>query len=194
MEGEMLKGKFTRKDNNKVLTTTRAVVGGELVQVSKSIYIWSIQQQYGNLSLFCKLLFNVTYTVSSQTYNYEGVDAKRIFKKEWTKAWSSYLIYSLHIHRWHSRHAVYLCLTGGQLSQTYSQGIFTLLAIYLSNVLDPKYDEENVWARWTFVNRNCTMCFIVNQHSLHNMNCLTVHAVWVTLWPVGCKSIWFMGV
>lgn len=33
----MLKGKFTRKDNNKVLTTTRAVVGGELVQVSKSV-------------------------------------------------------------------------------------------------------------------------------------------------------------
>ncbi|XP_075891587.1 fatty acid-binding protein, intestinal-like [Nelusetta ayraudi] len=48
MEGETLKGKFTRKDNNKVLTTTRAVVGGELVQ----------------------------------SYNYEGVDAKRIFKKE----------------------------------------------------------------------------------------------------------------
>lgn len=48
MEGEMLKGKFTRKDNNKVLTTTRTVVGGELVQ----------------------------------SYNYDGVDAKRIFKKE----------------------------------------------------------------------------------------------------------------
>lgn len=49
MEGEMLKGKFTRKDNNKVLTTTRAVVGGELVQVSESAYISSIMQQYGNL-------------------------------------------------------------------------------------------------------------------------------------------------
>ncbi|XP_023287014.1 fatty acid-binding protein, intestinal-like [Seriola lalandi dorsalis] len=48
MEGDMLKGKFTRKDNNKVLTTTRALVGGELVQ----------------------------------SYNYEGVDAKRIFKKQ----------------------------------------------------------------------------------------------------------------
>ncbi|XP_034424636.1 fatty acid-binding protein, intestinal-like [Hippoglossus hippoglossus] len=48
MEGDVLKGKFTRKDNNKVLTTTRAVVGGELVQ----------------------------------SYNYEGVDAKRIFKKQ----------------------------------------------------------------------------------------------------------------
>lgn len=31
----MLKGKFTRKDNNKVLTTTRALVDGELVQVSR---------------------------------------------------------------------------------------------------------------------------------------------------------------
>ncbi|XP_053272066.1 fatty acid-binding protein, intestinal [Pleuronectes platessa] len=48
MEGDVLKGKFTRKDNSKVLTTTRAVVGGELVQ----------------------------------SYNYEGVDAKRIFKKQ----------------------------------------------------------------------------------------------------------------
>uniref|UniRef100_A0AAZ3NQ78 Cytosolic fatty-acid binding proteins domain-containing protein n=1 Tax=Oncorhynchus tshawytscha TaxID=74940 RepID=A0AAZ3NQ78_ONCTS len=34
MDGDVLKGKFTRKDNSKVLTTTRAVVGGELVQVS----------------------------------------------------------------------------------------------------------------------------------------------------------------
>ncbi|KAA8582469.1 fatty acid-binding protein, intestinal [Etheostoma spectabile] len=48
MEGDVLKGKFTRKDNGKVLTTTRALVGGELVQ----------------------------------SYNYEGVDAKRIFKKQ----------------------------------------------------------------------------------------------------------------
>ncbi|XP_041840981.1 fatty acid-binding protein, intestinal-like [Melanotaenia boesemani] len=48
MEGEAMKGKFTRKDNNKVLTTTRALVGGELVQC----------------------------------YNYEGVDAKRTFKKQ----------------------------------------------------------------------------------------------------------------
>ncbi|KAM4611718.1 fatty acid-binding protein, intestinal-like isoform 1-T1 [Polymixia lowei] len=48
MEGEMLKGNFTRKDNKKVLTTTRCLVGGELVQC----------------------------------YNYEGVDAKRIFKKQ----------------------------------------------------------------------------------------------------------------
>ncbi|XP_076581140.1 fatty acid-binding protein, intestinal-like [Chaetodon auriga] len=32
LEGEMLKGKFTRKDNNKVLTTTRVLVDGELVQ------------------------------------------------------------------------------------------------------------------------------------------------------------------
>lgn len=48
MEGDMMKGKFTRKDNNKLLTTTRTLVGGELVQ----------------------------------SYNYEGVDAKRIFKKQ----------------------------------------------------------------------------------------------------------------
>ncbi|KAL0970502.1 hypothetical protein UPYG_G00242950 [Umbra pygmaea] len=47
LEGDVLKGKFTRKDNNKVLTTTRSLVEGELVQ----------------------------------TYNYDGVDAKRIFKK-----------------------------------------------------------------------------------------------------------------
>ncbi|XP_077399764.1 fatty acid-binding protein, intestinal-like [Vanacampus margaritifer] len=48
MEGDMLKGKFTRKDNSKVLTTTRVLLEGELVQ----------------------------------SYNYEGVDAKRIFKKQ----------------------------------------------------------------------------------------------------------------
>uniref|UniRef100_A0A3Q2QHQ4 Fatty acid binding protein 2 n=1 Tax=Fundulus heteroclitus TaxID=8078 RepID=A0A3Q2QHQ4_FUNHE len=36
MEGETLKGTFNRKDNNKVLTTTRALVGGELVQVTTS--------------------------------------------------------------------------------------------------------------------------------------------------------------
>ncbi|XP_036002363.1 fatty acid-binding protein, intestinal [Fundulus heteroclitus] len=48
MEGETLKGTFNRKDNNKVLTTTRALVGGELVQ----------------------------------SYSYDGVEAKRIFKKQ----------------------------------------------------------------------------------------------------------------
>ncbi|XP_008433909.1 fatty acid-binding protein, intestinal-like [Poecilia reticulata] len=48
LEGDTLKGTFNRKDNNKVLTTTRSLVGGELVQ----------------------------------SYNYEGVDAKRIFKKQ----------------------------------------------------------------------------------------------------------------
>lgn len=48
MEGETLKGTFNRKDNNKVLTTTRSLVGDELVQ----------------------------------SYSYEGVDAKRIFKKQ----------------------------------------------------------------------------------------------------------------
>ncbi|XP_076151957.1 fatty acid-binding protein, intestinal [Alosa pseudoharengus] len=47
MEGDLMKGLFTRKDNGKVLTTTRVIEGGELVQ----------------------------------SYNYEGVDAKRIFKR-----------------------------------------------------------------------------------------------------------------
>ncbi|XP_070849092.1 fatty acid-binding protein, intestinal-like [Chaetodon trifascialis] len=31
-DGEMLKGKFTRKDNNKNLAVTKGLVGGELVQ------------------------------------------------------------------------------------------------------------------------------------------------------------------
>ncbi|KAK5616012.1 Fatty acid-binding protein, intestinal [Crenichthys baileyi] len=48
LEGDILKGTFNRKDNKKLLTTTRAVVGGELVQ----------------------------------SYSYEGVEAKRIFKKQ----------------------------------------------------------------------------------------------------------------
>ncbi|XP_077427191.1 fatty acid-binding protein, intestinal [Vanacampus margaritifer] len=47
LEGEMMKGTFTRKDNGKQLTTTRIVQGDELIQ----------------------------------SYNYEGVDAKRIFKR-----------------------------------------------------------------------------------------------------------------
>ncbi|XP_055061351.1 fatty acid-binding protein, intestinal [Misgurnus anguillicaudatus] len=47
LDGDMLKGTFTRKDNGKVLTTTRKIIGDELVQ----------------------------------TYNYEGVDARRIFKR-----------------------------------------------------------------------------------------------------------------
>ncbi|XP_028832417.1 fatty acid-binding protein, intestinal isoform X2 [Denticeps clupeoides] len=47
IEGDTLKGVFTRKDNGKPLTTTRIIVGDELVQ----------------------------------TYIYEGVEAKRIFKK-----------------------------------------------------------------------------------------------------------------
>nr|AYP66989.1 fatty acid binding protein 2 [Misgurnus anguillicaudatus] len=47
LDGDMLKGTFTRKDNGKVLTTTRKIIGDELVQ----------------------------------TYNYEGVDASRIFKR-----------------------------------------------------------------------------------------------------------------
>ncbi|CAL1601315.1 unnamed protein product [Knipowitschia caucasica] len=47
MEGDTMKGVFFRKDNGKQLTTTRVLVGDELVQ----------------------------------TYLYEGVEAKRIFKK-----------------------------------------------------------------------------------------------------------------
>nr|UJU86989.1 fatty acids binding protein 2 [Mylopharyngodon piceus] len=47
MEGDTLKGTFTRKDNGKTLTTTRKIIGDELVQ----------------------------------SYYYEGVEAKRIFKR-----------------------------------------------------------------------------------------------------------------
>ncbi|NXV75054.1 FABPI protein, partial [Atlantisia rogersi] len=47
MEGNKLVGTFTRKDNGKVLTAYREIVGDELVQ----------------------------------TYVYEGVEAKRIFKR-----------------------------------------------------------------------------------------------------------------
>lgn len=41
MEGDTMKGKFTRKDNNKVLTTTRILEGGEMVQVSAAGIILS---------------------------------------------------------------------------------------------------------------------------------------------------------
>ncbi|NXX91990.1 FABPI protein, partial [Centropus bengalensis] len=47
MEGNKLVGAFTRKDNGKVLTAHREIIGDELVQ----------------------------------TYQYEGVEAKRIFKR-----------------------------------------------------------------------------------------------------------------
>ncbi|XP_023650064.1 fatty acid-binding protein, intestinal-like [Paramormyrops kingsleyae] len=47
LEGNTLKGNFTRKDNGKTLLTNREVTGNELVQ----------------------------------TYSYDGVTAKRIFKK-----------------------------------------------------------------------------------------------------------------
>ncbi|XP_076003855.1 fatty acid-binding protein, intestinal [Genypterus blacodes] len=47
LEGDVLKGLFNRKDNGKLLTTSRTVEGDEL----------------------------------TQNYNYEGVDAKRIFKR-----------------------------------------------------------------------------------------------------------------
>lgn len=33
MEGDVLKGSFVRKDNNKTLTTVRNIMGDELVQV-----------------------------------------------------------------------------------------------------------------------------------------------------------------
>lgn len=46
----MLKGKFTRKDNSKVLTTTRTLVGGELVQVSTSKHISAVICDILNLS------------------------------------------------------------------------------------------------------------------------------------------------
>ncbi|KAJ8001244.1 hypothetical protein DPEC_G00192320 [Dallia pectoralis] len=47
MEGDGMKGTFNRKDNGKLLTTTRIIVGDELIQ----------------------------------SYSYEGVEAKRIFKR-----------------------------------------------------------------------------------------------------------------
>merc|ERR1711915_448230 len=47
MEGDMMKGTFTGKDNGKQLTTIRVIQGDELIQ----------------------------------SYNYDGVDAKRIFKR-----------------------------------------------------------------------------------------------------------------
>ncbi|KAG9346888.1 hypothetical protein JZ751_005815 [Albula glossodonta] len=47
IEGNMLKGKFTRKDTKKDLITTRTISGDELIQ----------------------------------TFNYDGVDAKRTFKR-----------------------------------------------------------------------------------------------------------------
>lgn len=69
MEGEMLKGKFTRKDNNKVLTTTRILLGGELVQVSGAhahcgkrkvtrthsalLHLMFFFSRYLNISFFC---------------------------------------------------------------------------------------------------------------------------------------------
>ena len=38
MEGDMLKGVFTRKDNGKTLTTTRVIANDELVQVGYSLF------------------------------------------------------------------------------------------------------------------------------------------------------------
>lgn len=79
LDGEMLKGKFTRKDNNKVLTTTRTMVGGELVQVCGSTSPTAGQTLQLNFSVTPSFLFSLLH---SQSFNYEGVDAKRIFKKQ----------------------------------------------------------------------------------------------------------------
>lgn len=67
MEGDMLKGKFSRKDNSKVLTTTRTLVGGELVQVSVRRCVSSISAQRDMLLLqFCpnKCVYNPSTTLS----------------------------------------------------------------------------------------------------------------------------------
>lgn len=37
MEGNKLVGKFTRKDNGKVLTACREIIGDEIVQVSEAV-------------------------------------------------------------------------------------------------------------------------------------------------------------
>lgn len=37
MEGNKLVGKFTRKDNGKVLTAFREIIGDEIVQVSEAV-------------------------------------------------------------------------------------------------------------------------------------------------------------
>lgn len=36
LEGDVLKGTFTRKDNGKALTTTRVIQGDEMIQVRPS--------------------------------------------------------------------------------------------------------------------------------------------------------------
>lgn len=59
MEGDMLKGLFNRKDNNKLLTTTRSIVNGELVQVSASLRV-------SNQSLNINGLLVITRAVASQ--------------------------------------------------------------------------------------------------------------------------------
>lgn len=87
MEGDMLKGVFTRKDNGKKLTTTRIIQGDELVQVRVDLYSPGV-----NVALLAQpcldheWLWRFILTVSGiifpqQSYNYEGVDAKRIFKR-----------------------------------------------------------------------------------------------------------------
>uniref|UniRef100_A0A3B3WZ12 Cytosolic fatty-acid binding proteins domain-containing protein n=1 Tax=Poecilia mexicana TaxID=48701 RepID=A0A3B3WZ12_9TELE len=49
LEGDTLKGTFTRKDNNKVLTTTRSLVGGELVQVARTNRSYPLFLEEGTL-------------------------------------------------------------------------------------------------------------------------------------------------
>lgn len=51
MEGDVLKGTFTRKDNGKQLTTTRIVQGDELIQVC--VYV-SAHQGTNNLHFYTK--------------------------------------------------------------------------------------------------------------------------------------------
>lgn len=69
----MLKGVFTRKDNGKQLTTTRIVQGDELIQVERIIspLIRFRSSEMIELIILCQ-----------QSYSYEGVDAKRIFKRD----------------------------------------------------------------------------------------------------------------
>lgn len=65
MEGDMMKGNFTRKDNNKALTTTRVLVGGELVQVSRSTCVFVDKMQDVNLSGINKSLSLPTHRVTA---------------------------------------------------------------------------------------------------------------------------------
>lgn len=101
MEGDMLKGKFTRKDNNKVLTTTRALVGGELVQVSRS-----------RSSIICNMLIcfsSINVSITQHTPHSLSLSPHRLTTmREWMLrgfSRSSNLESEVHIlflYRWHS--------------------------------------------------------------------------------------------